>query len=450
MFFAATSQLFAAQRSNMSSSAPPVDPATGTPRVQVWGDHPHDATVHRPFKGMEFVGQSPSIFRAGAAGTPNTAKFVVGAQWDLPPIDKLVYLGSGGLEIEHRGKLGAWFGSVLNLSAQAHTDAYFNNIRREYNASHLLCARRGAMPSQKPRMFTTGADAWMFRQYAYNVAGLSARSVLTHSMYPPRRITILDRKGLHGRGIFNRDEVLAAANATGLEVVIIGRMDHMTFAQQVDIMAGTGILIACHGAALMNTMFMPAHAVVIELFPPLMKINVYRNLAATMGLMYMPVYTRQALPVNFTQFMGSQIMARPEYAAACTANNITSYDAMLQRWCNWASKTHPIIVPIRVLKRHLDDAVDAIGAFSQLNPEWKDLSAAQGIPPPTRLAMMAGAGVRAGMCACGDVYVRCVCASGRAARLSSRLPVDSPRSVCVNSTNCECDAARCKHTLQPR
>ena len=62
--------------------------------------------------------------------------------------------------------------------------------------------------------------------------------------------------------------------------------------------------------------------------------------------------------------MGTQIMARPEYATACISQNITSYDATLQRWCNWASKTSPIIVPIRVLKRTLDDAVDSIGAFS--------------------------------------------------------------------------------------
>lgn len=36
-------------------------------------------------------------------------------------------------------------------------------------------------------------------------------------------------------------------------------------------MAGTGILIAAHGAALVNSMFLPQHAVVIEIFPYFMK-----------------------------------------------------------------------------------------------------------------------------------------------------------------------------------
>ena len=90
-------------------------------------------------------------------------------------------------------------------------------------------------------------------------------------------------------------------------------------------MAGTGILIAAHGAALVNSMFLPQHAVVIEvrlagsaggrshartalpppphasppphprshaqIFPWLFKKSTYSNLAALMGLWYLPVYT---------------------------------------------------------------------------------------------------------------------------------------------------------------
>ena len=41
--------------------------------------------------------------------------------------------------------------------------------------------------------------------------------------------------------------------------------------QVVELMGGTGILIAAHGAALVNAMFLPQHAVVIEIFPFLMK-----------------------------------------------------------------------------------------------------------------------------------------------------------------------------------
>ena len=250
MFFAAASQLFAAQRANMSET--PFTPASAldaaaaaaaapggsafppppTAGMSTWGDHPSDGYVGRPPRGMEFVGQSPLLINMHAP-TPNTAKWVQGAQWAVPPMDALIFLGSGGLEIKERSRLGVWFASVLNMSVQAHTDAFFADARAAYNTSHLLCSRRGAFPSQKPKLFTSLSDGWMFRQYAYQNTGLTAAGILTHGMYPPRRITILDRKGLHGRGIFNRDEVIEAAQATGLEVVLVGRMDHMTFAQQV-------------------------------------------------------------------------------------------------------------------------------------------------------------------------------------------------------------------------
>ena len=38
----------------------------------------------------------------------------------------------------------------------------------------------------------------------------------------------------------------------------------MSFKQQILKMAETGILVAAHGAALVNSMFLPQHAVVIE------------------------------------------------------------------------------------------------------------------------------------------------------------------------------------------
>jgi hypothetical protein len=126
----------------------------------------------QPARGPEYTGQQPAIHRASASAV--TAKFVTGSQWHLPPIDHVVYLGSGGKEIDHRGKLGGWFEGVLALSAPQGAGVHFNDLRKSYNATHLLCARRGGMPSWKPRVFTTAADAWLFRQYAYQTVGVLA------------------------------------------------------------------------------------------------------------------------------------------------------------------------------------------------------------------------------------------------------------------------------------
>ena len=62
----------------------------------------------------------------------------------------------------------------------------------------------------------------------------------------------------------NLDELVPMINSTGLTFRWIQEMGSLTFQEQVDVMANTGILIAVHGAGLANVMFMPAHSVVIE------------------------------------------------------------------------------------------------------------------------------------------------------------------------------------------
>lgn len=110
-----------------------------------------------------------------------------------------------------------------------------------------------------------------------------------------------------------------------------------------------------------------------------------------MGLLHYSVHARTVLPGNnFSHLMGPALMASPEFRRDCIAANISSTDAFLARWCNQASKTHPIIVPTRVLSRQLTDAVDAIGAYSLLNPAWKKLAEAAGLPPPTQLELLRG------------------------------------------------------------
>jgi hypothetical protein len=322
----------------------------------------------------------------------NTVRWVVGPQWGpLPRQDVVLLLGWGGVQTPSRAGLGRWFEGTLALGVQAHSQVFFNDLRSRYNATHLLCARRGAVTGAKPRIFASHTDAWRWRQYAYMAVGLTARGVLTQAMYPPRRVTVIERRGQTGRGILNMDDVMAAVNATWLPVTVVPRMDFLSFGEQVALMADTGILIAPHGAALMNVMFLPAHAVVIELFPPLLKNGVFARLAATMGLLHYAVHARTVLPgARYPHLMGPAFMASPEFARDCIATNISSVDAFLQRWCNQASKTHPIVVPVRVLARHLTDAVDAIGAFSLLNPAWKALADAAGLPPPTQLELLRG------------------------------------------------------------
>ena len=123
--------------------------------------------------------------------------------------------------------------------------------------------------------FPSRADAWYFRQTAYDFAGLTRKGVNSHDAYPPAKITVITRKRKNGRYFDNEDAFLAVINATGLEVDIVQDLGKLPFKQLVAKMAGTGILIAAHGAALVNAMFLPQHAVVVEIFPYYMKKMTY-------------------------------------------------------------------------------------------------------------------------------------------------------------------------------
>lgn len=158
----------------------------------------------------------------------------------------------------------------------------------------LVCARRGAVTGLQPRLFSGTADAAAYRTAAWQVAGVplvpSDESAIIkameqttaasppaagaplhtaglpytrpHDQYPPRKITVLSRAGT--RGLIPEAGVSALLDATGLAWEWVSDMGSRSWESQVALMAGTGIVLASHGAALTNIMYMPLHAVVIE------------------------------------------------------------------------------------------------------------------------------------------------------------------------------------------
>jgi hypothetical protein len=97
-----------------------------------------------------------------------------------------------------------------------------------------------------------------------------------------------------------------------------------------------------------------------QLFPPGVRNDTFRKLTAQIGAHHYPVYTRAWLPL--------------------APSGGSSSDG---------ARGSPLVVPMRHLRRLLDDAVDAIGAYSLLNPEWAELAASAKLPPPSKLAYIA-------------------------------------------------------------
>jgi hypothetical protein len=99
--------------------------------------------------------------------------------------------------------------------------------------SSLLCAPRGAVTGTHPRLFVNRGDAWMFRSNAYAYAHVEDLGLQPHPHHPPRKITVLLRKGKGGRNFENLAGLMAVVNATGLPVEYIDDMGRFTFKQQV-------------------------------------------------------------------------------------------------------------------------------------------------------------------------------------------------------------------------
>lgn len=350
-----------------------------------FGTHPNDGYIQH--LDSHEIASKPSILLRPV--TANRASWKIGAQWDVPSQDNILFVGDGAREIGSVNDLRDWYGSVLRLATQSHSKYFFNDLLTRLNNDNLLCTpQKSAIPSVKNKWFTGRSDAWLFRQYAYTATGLAAKGVKHHPKYPPRKITLVDRANANGRGLYNREEVINAVKATGVPYEIVPAMHALSFVQQVTLMSSTGILIAPHGAALANSMFLPAHSVVVEMFPYLMKKNTYRHLCAMMDLHYYPLYSWELLSPDKTQFYGVELMNEYYYWEHCIATNISSYDALNTHACNAASKNYPTVVPLQQFQWILKDAIDSIGAFSLLNPEWKSLAPTQGISvtpaPPIR------------------------------------------------------------------
>ena len=299
---------------------PPLHPSTQLGQQQLgttwllqmghnWLPHPyHFATSAFGLWAAQRLNASERLWNFGRS-LPGRNLVVRAGGPALPSVDAVLYLGVYGMN--GGGKSPAtsladtipWVRQMLSLLTQPRTRHVFNgNVRTDPDLavslpppssnpngeldSHWLCTPRSATASINSRIFASRGDASAFRLLAYAVANVSTPAVPEH---PPRRIGVLQRDT---RGFFNKSSMDALLEGTGLPWSYLnpGGLD---WAGQVREFASVGILIAVHGAALTNIAFMPAHSVIIEIFPPYYRPRMYGELAGLAELIYYPLVTRK-------------------------------------------------------------------------------------------------------------------------------------------------------------
>lgn len=232
----------------------------------------------------------------------------------------------------------------------------------------LVCAPRGTVTGVQMRLFSGIADAHAFRVQAWALAGIDVSKQRPYDRYAPRMITILDRPNT--RSLVEKERLISIVQATGIRFKYIENIGSLSWADQVKAMAGTGLLISPHGAALTNLIFLPPRAAVLELMPYLLNWEPFRRMAEASNLYYYRVPAprpwvdadgsyKGTAGTGFELFAGSQAGS---FQAVCEdPQRISTRDASLLVGCNGRSKNVKVNLDFSVLIDNLLLAMDDIG-----------------------------------------------------------------------------------------
>ncbi len=118
------------------------------------------------------------------------------------------------------------------------------------------------------------------------------QSFLPAARPPPggQRISV-PRRRARRRRLANEAELEPLLRRAGFKTVCLEEFD---FTGQVGLFASASVIAAIHGAGLSNLVFASPGARVIELYSPTHAVACYRNLAATVGLVHVPVVGQTA------------------------------------------------------------------------------------------------------------------------------------------------------------
>jgi capsular polysaccharide biosynthesis protein len=142
------------------------------------------------------------------------------------------------------------------------------------------------IPGKKEHLKIGGSETLISSQYnnGDDLIGTMKNQILKH--FPPRsaeRKIFVSRSRQKFRRLINEKELEPILLKYGFEIVYF---EGMPFNEQVKLMQETEILLSTHGANLVNLVFLPSTAIVIEMVNIDFTNDVYYTLAADLNLPY--------------------------------------------------------------------------------------------------------------------------------------------------------------------
>ena len=149
----------------------------------------------------------------------------------------------------------------------------------------------------------------------------------------PKRVVIAARKANENRRLGNTQELASSLRSKGFNVSVATFGD-MTFEEQLLMVADAKVLVGVHGSDLVNMLFMPLRAVVIEVLPLVLGVPLFNpelaNQARNYGKFHRPYYS----PFNATLFQnpetGEPIDARPIHQAKMIEVHVPDVVSLIQ------------------------------------------------------------------------------------------------------------------------
>ena len=152
-------------------------------------------------------------------------------------------------------------------------------------AGKTWCFKRAVLLGSHMFGFPDMVSAHEFRRTVYTQFNIPIENVPK----TPHHVVILDRPQNRGRHFANLDAMKAIITKYNVEPEYVVITTDMTYAEQVELMARTGVLVTMHGAGLMNEIFMPPGSTVIEIFPVHHKHVLYERIAHYSGVYHFKV-----------------------------------------------------------------------------------------------------------------------------------------------------------------
>ena len=285
----------------------------------------------------------------------------------LPPLDFLIYHTSIEGASWSLQRLKSWSAVMLRLIAPPSMRVLWpRDLQQTHkvSADHWLCAPRGVVFGQKIRLFNGPRDASAFRLAAYAAAGINRPA---WPALPPRTITLIvredDRRFLNFPAVLSLLRSRKGGGGGGLPVRVATGLASMPWEEQVALFAGSGIVVAAHGAALTNLIFMPVRSVVIEIFPFLFAPLIFRRIADAARIGHYPLYSRYPSNASLAHAEPKtrDLWTSPHFIADCRDARISDGEANLSSDCDVPGRDGDFEVPLDRLAVALEAALNDIG-----------------------------------------------------------------------------------------